>query len=47
MELIDVALKHPQIKLVVSALGVASRDMTSCTPRAGKSAPWSAMSGTR
>jgi Nitronate monooxygenase len=26
-ELIDVALKHPQIKLVVSALGVAPRDM--------------------
>jgi NAD(P)H-dependent flavin oxidoreductase YrpB (nitropropane dioxygenase family) len=27
MELIEVALKHPQIKLVVSALGVAPRDM--------------------
>jgi NAD(P)H-dependent flavin oxidoreductase YrpB (nitropropane dioxygenase family) len=27
MELIDVALKHPQIKLVVSALGVAPKDM--------------------
>ena len=27
MELIDVALRHPQIKLVVSALGVAPRDM--------------------
>jgi NAD(P)H-dependent flavin oxidoreductase YrpB (nitropropane dioxygenase family) len=27
MELIDVALKHPQIKLVVSALGVAPKEM--------------------
>jgi NAD(P)H-dependent flavin oxidoreductase YrpB (nitropropane dioxygenase family) len=27
MELIEVALRHPQIKLVVSALGVAPRDM--------------------